>query len=45
MRKRGIRCFKDVDAALHNKSACDGEMSEACKECKLYESRSDRRTS
>ena len=45
MRKRGIRCFKDVDAALHNKSACDGEMSEACKECKPYESRSDRRTS
>lgn len=44
MRKRGIRCFKDVDADLHGK-ICTGEFSDACKECKLYESGSDRRTS
>ena len=44
MRKRGIRCYKDEDAALH-KTACDGNFSEACKDCKLYEPRSDSRTS
>lgn len=44
MRKRGIRCFKDVDADLHGKT-CTGEFSDACKECKLYESGSDSRTS
>lgn len=36
MRKRGIRCFKDVDAEIHNRK-CDGNYSEACKECGLYE--------
>ena len=35
MRKRGIRCFKDEDAALH-KEHCDGNESEACKECGLF---------
>lgn len=35
MRKRGIRCFKDEDAALHGKH-CSGEYSDACKECNLY---------
>lgn len=35
MRKRGIRCFKDEDAALHAKK-CSGNYSEACKECNLY---------
>ena len=44
MRKRGIRCYKDEDAALH-KTACDGNFSEACKDCKLYEPSSDSRTS
>ncbi|MBO6169345.1 MAG: hypothetical protein J6O51_05160 [Bacteroidales bacterium] len=44
MRKRGIRCFKDEDAALH-RTICPGEQSEACKECKLYESGSNSRTS
>ena len=44
MRRRGIRCYKDEDAALHRKK-CDGNYSEACKDCKLYESRSDSRTS
>ncbi len=44
MRKRGIRCYKDEDAALHRK-ICDGNYSEACQDCKLYESRSDSRTS
>ncbi|MBO4671392.1 MAG: hypothetical protein J5640_06085 [Bacteroidales bacterium] len=45
MRKRGIRCYKDEDAALHRRTACEGNYSEACKDCKLYESRSDSRTS
>lgn len=44
MRKRGIRCFKDVDADLQGK-ACTGNYSDACKDCKLYESGSDSRTS
>ena len=35
MRRRGIRCFKDEDAALHGK-ACNGNPSEACKDCQLY---------
>lgn len=43
MRKRGIRCFKDVDAALHTSKKCTGDYSEACKECKLYESGSNSR--
>lgn len=42
MRRRGIRCYKDEDAALHKKK-CTGNFSEACKECKLYESSSDSR--
>ena len=44
MRRRGIRCYKDEDAAFHS-SPCPGGDSEACKECKLYESGSNRRTS
>lgn len=35
MRKRGIRCFKDEDAALHRKK-CSGNYSAACKDCGLY---------
>ena len=35
MRRRGIRCFKDEDAALHGK-ACSGNPSEVCKDCQLY---------
>ena len=35
MRKRGIRCFKDEDAALHA-SKCTGNYSAACKDCGLY---------
>lgn len=42
MRKRGIRCYKDEDAALHAKK-CKGDYSDACKECKLYESGSNSR--
>ena len=42
MRKRGIRCYKDEDAALHKKH-CSGDYSDACKECKLYESGSNSR--
>ena len=40
MRKLGIRCYKDEDAALHSKK-CKGNYSDACKECKLYESGSN----
>lgn len=32
MRKRGIRCYKDEDAALHGKK-CKGTGTEACKDC------------
>lgn len=35
MRKRGIRCYKDEDAALHSK-VCSGNYSEACKDCNLF---------
>ena len=35
MQKLGIRCFKEVDAELH-KVKCDGNYSEACKDCGLY---------
>ena len=35
MRKRGIVCFKDVDAKLHQKK-CSGNFSDACKDCSLY---------
>ncbi len=46
MRKLGIRCYKDVDAELHNPHRrCSGDFSEACKECKLYEPGSNSRTS
>lgn len=44
MRKRGIRCYKDEDAALHKKK-CSGNYSEACKECSLYGTGSNSRTS
>lgn len=37
MRKRGIRCYKDEDAALHGKH-CAGNYSDACKDCSIYES-------
>ena len=33
MKKRGIRCFKDEDAALH---ACAGNFGDACQDCNLY---------
>lgn len=35
MRRRGITCFKDEDARLQ-RQACDGNYSEACKDCGLY---------
>ena len=44
MRKRGIRCYKDEDAALHMKK-CPGNDSEACKNCLNHESGSDSRPS
>ena len=44
MRTRGIRCFKDEDAALHGKH-CTGNYSEACKECSLYGTGSNSRPS
>ena len=42
MKKRGIRCFKDEDAALHGKH-CSGKFSDAGKDCSLYESGSHSR--
>ena len=44
MRKRGIRCYKDEDAALHNRK-CTGNYSEACKDCSIYGTSSNSRTS
>ena len=35
MRKRGIRCFKDEDAALHG-HPCTGTRSDACTDCQYY---------
>ena len=35
MRRRGIRCFKDEDAALHGKS-CQGQQTEACQDCQFF---------
>ena len=32
MRRRGIRCYKDEDAALHTKQ-CPGSGRDACLEC------------
>ena len=32
MRRRGIRCFKDEDAALHGRS-CTGNQTDACQDC------------
>ena len=43
MRRRGIRCFKDIDAEQQGLTCKSPGESEACKECKLYESRSDSR--
>ena len=39
MRKRGIRCFKDEDAALHGRP-CTGERSDACTDCQFYKRQS-----
>jgi len=37
MRERGIVCFKEEDAKLHQKKkACSGNFSDACKDCSLY---------
>lgn len=36
MRKLGIRCYKDEDAALHG-SHCQGNQTDACSDCKLRE--------
>ena len=39
MRRLGIRCYKDEDAALHAKS-CPGKQTEACKDCQFYKTSS-----
>lgn len=44
MRRIGIRCYKEEDAALQGK-ICVGQESDACKDCQLYESGSHSRTS
>ena len=36
MRKIGIRCFKDEDAALHRQACPGGGQTDACKDCQLY---------
>lgn len=42
MQKLGIRCYKEIDAELQGLS-CDAEISDACKDCSLYEYSSDSR--
>jgi len=41
MRKRGIKCAKQEELELlarqKGKKACDGQYSDACKSCALYE--------
>lgn len=44
MRRRGIRCFKDIDAEAQGLTCTGPGTSEACKDCKLYESGSNSRT-
>ena len=34
MHRRGIRCFKDEDAAVHGRS-CAGNQSDACLDCQF----------
>ena len=41
MRKLGIRCYKDEDAALHARK-CTSNYSEACKDCALRQKESPR---
>ena len=33
MRRRGIRCFKEEDAAMHGRVCPGGEDAAACKDC------------
>lgn len=44
MHKRGIYCFKDVDAQYHSpkKRACSGDLSADCKDCGFYNSENNR---
>ena len=39
MRRLGIHCFKDEDAALHGRT-CPGTQTEACKDCQFYKTSS-----
>ena len=34
LRRRGIRCYKEEDAALHART-CSGNKTEACQDCQL----------
>ena len=44
MRRRGIRCYKDEDAAAQGLTCTSPLGGEQCKDCKLYESGSHSRT-
>ncbi len=44
MKKRGIRCFKDEDAAAQGLTCTSPRSDGACKDCKLYEPGSNSRT-
>ena len=41
MRRRGIRCYKDEDAAAQGLTCTSPLEGEQCKDCKLYESGSN----
>ena len=43
MRRKGIRCYKEIDEELHGggkgegrKASCSGTYSDACAGCRLY---------
>ena len=44
MRRRGIRCIKDEDAAAQGLTCTSPLGGEQCKDCKLYEPGSNSRT-
>ena len=44
MRKRGIVCFTDEDAALHRPSSCSGKYTSACEDCAFGPSTGKRKT-
>lgn len=36
MRRRGIKCFREEDEKYHRRGTCNGNLSDACKDCNYY---------